>query len=72
MDNDTNAEPEEEEFIGRARAHTTYLKYAKKYKIPVRAHGKKKEFKELAQDIYEYEMKHIHPKPGKYGLYVLP
>ena len=57
---------------GRAIAHTTYIRFAKKYKIPlVHSNGKTKTFPELAKEIYNYEMKHIWPAPRKYGLYVV-
>ena len=56
----------------RAIAHTTYIKYANKYKIPLtKANGSKKSIPELAKDIYIYEMKYIYPHKGKYGLYVV-
>ena len=59
-------------YQGRAIAHETYLKFARKYKIPVvHANGKGKTMQELAKDIYNYEMKHILNEKGKYGLYVV-
>ena len=59
-------------FEGRAIAHSTYIKYAKKYKIPLtKSNGSKKTINELAREIYNYEMKYIYPKQGKYGLYVI-
>ena len=57
---------------GRAIVHTTYIRFAKKYKIPLtHNNGKTKTFPELAKDIYDYEMKHILHVPRKYGLYVV-
>ena len=59
-------------FNGRAISHKTYIDFANKYKIPlVNRIGKAKTFKQLAIEIYKYEMKHVYPKPGKYGLYVI-
>ena len=59
-------------FKGRAIAHTTYIKFANKYKIPLtKTNGSKKSIPELAKDIYNYEMRYIYPKQGKYGLYVV-
>ena len=57
---------------GRAIAHSTYIKYANKYNIPLtKANGSKKTIAELAKEIYNYEMRYIYPKRGKYGLYVI-
>jgi uncharacterized protein YvpB len=57
---------------GRVIMHSTYLKFAKKYRIPLKTiTGKVKTFKRLARDIYRYEMVNVLPKPEKYGLYVL-
>ena len=57
---------------GRALAHSTYLKFAKKYNIHLKTQaGKVKTFKQLARETYRHEMKYILQKPGKYGLYVL-
>ena len=58
-------------FIGRAIAYSTYIKYCNMYGIPVKHNDTTdRKMKELAKDIHAYEMKHILPKPGKYGLYV--
>ena len=57
---------------GRAIAHSTYLKFAKKYNIPLKTQtGKVKTFKQLAREIYRYEIVNVPPKLGKHGLYVL-
>ena len=59
-------------YQGRAIAHTTYVNFAKKYKIPLtHNNGKSKTPQELAKEIYAYEMKNILNKKGKYGLYVV-
>ena len=45
-------------YQGRAIAHTTYVNFAKKYKIPlIHNNGKSKTPQELAKEIYAYEMK---------------
>ena len=59
-------------FNGRAISHKTYIDFAKKYKIPlVNRIGETKAIKQLAAEIYKYEMKHVYPKLGKYGLYII-
>ena len=56
----------------RAIAHAAYIKFANKYKIFLtKANGIKKSIVELAKDIYNYEMRYIYPKQGKYRLYVV-
>ena len=51
-------------FNGRTISHKTYMYYANKYKIPLVTHiGKTKPFKQLATEIYRYEMDHVYPKP---------
>ena len=59
-------------YHGRAIAHETYVKFAKKYKIPlIHNNGTNKTYQELAKEIHAYEMKNILNKKGKYGLYVV-
>ena len=59
-------------YQGRAIAHATYIRFAKKYKIPlVHNNGTSKTPQELAKEIYTYEMKNILNTTGEYGLYVV-
>ena len=45
-------------YHGRAIAHETYVKFAKKYKIPlIHNNGTNKTYQELAKEIHAYEMK---------------
>lgn len=60
----------------RVIAYQTYVKFAKKYKIPRQRNGAKKSSKELSQAIYKHEMKHQKKlfakkaQKGNYGLYL--
>jgi hypothetical protein len=70
-DCDADSEPEssnndDEKFIGRAIANTTYKKFAKKYGIKIGS----KSMNQLAEEIYEYEIKHADEID--LGLYVNP
>ena len=59
-------------YQGRAISYATYMQYAKKYNISLTKPNKsKKTINELAKYIYNYDMKYIYPKKGKYGLYVI-
>ena len=56
------------EQYSRLIANSTYLSYAKKYKIETKTKtGKPKPMTTLAKSIYAYESKHL--KKGEKGLY---